>query len=365
MNYRYIISAIAIFLAAASCDEDNFRTEGLPSDKKEDVTIGKGDFAKGADISWVTQMEEDGEKFYGDDGNDIECTALMKEIGMNAIRLRVWVDPEDGWCGKEDVLVKARRAQALGMRLMIDFHYSDSWADPSKQAKPAAWADFGVEELAEAVAGHTEEVLTLLKDNGVDVEWVQVGNEVNNGMLHPEGNIGKEETILNFVSFFNAGYNAVKKVFPQAKVILHRSDGHKTSEFDWFLSKMKGMNLKYDIIGMSLYPSWWENGGWSDWHSTGKTCISNISSFAGKYGKPVMICEVGMPVSEPEMAKEALEYLLEEARKIEDCHGIFYWEPQTDGKWKPSSYSALGWNAYSLGAFADGRPTAALDPFKE
>ena len=223
-----IIKFIQAFMIASavltSCSKDP--DDGNEKNETPDA-IEKGEFAKGADISWATQMEKDGVKFYGADGNAIECTALMKEIGMNAIRLRVWVNPEDGWCGKEDVLVKAKRAQALGLRLMIDFHYSDSWADPSKQAKPAAWADFGVEKLAEAVAGHTEEVLTLLKDNGVDVEWVQVGNEVNNGMLHPEGNIGKEENILNFVNFFNAGYNAVKKVFPQAKVILHRSDGHK------------------------------------------------------------------------------------------------------------------------------------------
>ena len=206
-------------------------------------------------------------------------------------------------------------------------------------------------------------MLQLLKDNDIDVEWVQVGNEVNNGMLHPEGNIDKEENRLNFLKFFNAGYDAVKNIYPKAKVLLHRSNGHQTDEFDWFLSQMKGLNLKYDIIGMSLYPSWWENGGWSDWRGTAEACLTNIASFSDRYGKPVIICETGMPVSEPQMAKEAMQYILDGARKIKDCHGVFYWEPQTDGKWKPSSYAALGWNAYSLGAFADGRPTAALDPF--
>ena len=365
MNLKHI-AAVLILISAASCEDNPYGATGHVPDKgKEDIVIEKSEFAKGADISWVTQMEEDGVQFYGADGKTMECTALMKESGMNSIRLRVWVGPEDGWCGKEDVLVKARRARALGMRLMIDFHYSDSWADPSKQVKPVSWEGFTAEELAGAVADHTSQVLQLLKDNDIDVEWVQIGNEVNNGMLHPEGSIGKDETLLNFVKFFNAGHDAVKSIYPKAKVILHRSDGHKTDEFDWFLSKMKGMSLKYDIIGMSLYPSWWENGGWSDWRSIAETCMANISSFSGRYGKPVMICETGMPVSEPLMAKEAMQYILDEARRMEDCHGVFYWEPQTDGKWKPASYEALGWNAYSLGAFADGRPTAALDPFGE
>lgn len=363
MNLKHI-AAVLILMSASSCEDNPYGATGhVPDNGKDENVIEKGEFAKGADISWVTQMEDDGVKFRDADGAETECTALMKEIGMNSIRLRVWVDPEGGWCGKEDVLKKALRAHALGMRLMIDFHYSDSWADPSKQVKPASWSGLTEQELAEAVAGHTSQVLQLLKDNGIDVEWVQVGNEVNNGMLHPEGKLDKEENRLNFLKFFNAGYDAVKSIYPKAKVILHRSNGHQTDEFDWFLSQMKGLNLKYDIIGMSLYPSWWENGGWSDWRGTAEACLTNIASFSDRYGKPVIICETGMPVSEPQMAKEAMQYILDGARKIKDCHGVFYWEPQTDGKWKPSSYAALGWNAYSLGAFADGRPTAALDPF--
>lgn len=360
---RFIMMAAAALTVFAACEKEQKGGNGGETPVVPAPVVKNG-FAEGADISWVTQMEEDGVKFYNAAGAETECTALMKEIGFDAIRLRVWVNPEGGWCGKEDVLVKAKRAQALGMRIMIDFHYSDTWADPSNQNPPAAWADYNASQLAEAVSEHTKDVLNLLKDNGVDVEWVQVGNEINSGMLHPQGNINDPVNIPKFVKFANAGYDAVKEVYPSAKVILHRSNGHETEGFKWFLNVLKAQKVNYDIIGMSLYPSWWENGGWTSWRSTAQACIANIKSFSATYGKPVMICELGMPVSEAQMTKEAIQYILDETRKIENCHGIFCWEPQTDGKWKPESYNALGWNAYNLGAFADGRPTIALDPFK-
>lgn len=353
------------FLAVISgCGEDSVVPDTPQPSEPEKIEITKGNFAEGADISWVTQMEQDGVRFYNAAGKQTECTALMKEIGFDAIRLRVWVNPEDGWCGKDDVLVKAKRAQDLGMRLMIDFHYSDSWADPSKQNPPAAWGSFDAAQMTTALEKHTGEVLQLLKDNGVEVEWVQIGNEVNSGMLWPLGKV-QDRTAENFVTFLNSGYQVVKKIYPAAKVTVHISNGHEAATFDWFFNLMKLNNAKYDLIGMSLYPAWWENGGWNNWKTSVDKCIANIRSLISKYGKPVIICETGMPVSEPAMSRQALQYILDETRKIEECHGIFCWEPQTDGKWKPSSYSALGWNAYDKGAFKDGKPTEALDPFKD
>ena len=360
-----LIPAIIAIMALISCSENPYgptdHTPDLPQEKPAETT--KGDFAEGADISWLTQMEADGQKFYSADGKETECMDLIKESGFDAIRLRVWVDPEDGWCGKEDVLAKAKRAQKLGMRIMIDFHYSDSWADPGKQNPPAKWKDHDMTQLIQAVSSHTKEVLKSLKDNNIDIEWVQIGNEVNNGMLWPLGKV-EGKTASNFISLVNAGYDAAKALYPSAKVIIHVSNGHDSGLFQWFFDLMKSGNARYDIIGMSLYPSWWENGGWNDWKVNTDKCISNIRSMNSKYGKPVIICETGMPVSEPQMSKQAMQYILDEARKIEDCHGVFYWEPQTDGVWKPSSYAALGWGAYNMGAFKNGRPTAALVPFK-
>lgn len=355
----YIASA-AMMIASAACGEKPY----TPSEQEKPVEQGKAVFAEGADISWVTEMESDGVKFYDASGKETECTALMKQIGFDAIRLRVWVDPEEGWCGTEDVITKAKRAQDLGMRLMIDFHFSDYWADPGKQNVPEAWKNHDLIQLTYAVGEHTKEILKALKDNGVDVEWVQIGNEVNNGMLWPMGKV-QDRSAANFISFVNIGHNMVKEVYPSAKVILHVSNGHDAALFDWFFGLMNSGNAKYDIIGMSLYPMWWENGGWNDWKANVDKCIANIKAVSAKFGKPVMLCETGMPVSEPEIAKTAFGYILEQTRQIEDCHGVFCWEPQTDGVWKPSSYEELGWGAYSMGAFRNGRPTAALDPFKD
>ena len=360
MKHSKILIYAAISVVIAACDlinKNNYQTGII------DSVVNDIHFSKGADISWVTEMEKDGIRFYNAEGKETECTALMKEIGFDAIRLRVWVDPEGGWCGKKDVLVKARRAHALGMRIMIDFHYSDSWADPGKQNVPAGWKNFDAMKMSEAVKDHTYEVLMALKDEGIDVEWVQVGNEVNQGMLWPLGKVSGQST-ERFLDFHNAGYDAVKQVYPKAMVILHISNGHDSELFDWFFSLMHDNRARYDVIGMSLYPSWWENGGWKDWKQNVDKCLANIKAVTSKFGKKVMICETGMPVSEPQMAKNAMEYILTQAEAIKECLGVFYWEPQTDGVWKPSNYSDLGWNAYNMGAFRDGRPTIALAPFK-
>lgn len=368
MKYRRLLAVASAVLAVLSaCD----RNSDGPTSENPGVADGgtaiveSGGFAKGADVSWVTQMEEDGVKFYNASGEETECTELMKELGFNSIRLRVWVDPEDGWCNAEDVLEKAFRAYNLGMRIMIDFHYSDTWADPSNQTPPAAWKSYAAGEMAEAVKKHTTEVLKAMKEVGVEVEWVQVGNEVNSGMLHPLGDISQPANIPNFAMFVNAGAKAAKEVYPDVKVIVHRSNGQDTDKFAWLLDVLKAQKVQYDIIGMSLYPIWWSGNGWNtDWKSIILTCMDNMRTFSEKYGKPVMICEVGVPVNEPEMSKEAVQMILDGARGTESCHGVFYWEPQTDGVWKPAGYTALGWNAYDKGAFKDGKATIILDPFK-
>lgn len=348
-----------IFLLSVSCENNPYGPTGhTPGTEKPGQETEAAGFVKGADISWLTQMEEDGEKFYTAEGKETECTALMKKIGFDAIRLRVWVGPEGGWCGKDDVIVKAKRAHDLGMKLMIDFHYSDSWADPGKQNPPAAWAGYGASEMTAAVAAHTKEVLKDLKDKNIDVAWVQVGNEVTNGMLWPLGKV-KDSSTGNFLDFLNAGYAAAKEVYPDAKVILHIDNGYDSGLYDWFFGLMKSGGARYDIIGMSLYPSYAGN----DWKGTVDRCIANMKAVNSKFGKPVMLCEIGFPVNEPARSEEAIRYILDNTEDTEFCQGVFYWEPQTDGVWKPANYAALGWNAYGLGAFSNGRPTSALDPF--
>ena len=238
-------------------------TNNSPKENEEENGSGseKLEFALGADISWVTEMESQGHKFYNAAGQERECTALMKECGLNAIRLRVWVDPSNygGWCDVEDMVVKAVRAKDLGMDVMVDFHYSDFWADPSKQVKPAAWKDMDLGQLKEAIRNHTTEALQALKAKGVTPKWVQVGNEIRPGMLWDEdaslsgaswsgestidydGNrkVSFKENWANLAAFINAGYDAVKSVFPQAAAIVHLDNGFDKKLYTWFFDELK------------------------------------------------------------------------------------------------------------------------------
>lgn len=361
------------------------------SSMKEEESVKeeeKVDFYKGADISWVTELESKRHQFYNAAGKRTECTALMKEYGMNAIRLRVWVDPSahDNWCNKEDVLVKAKRAKALGMEVMIDFHYSDWWADPAKQNIPASWKGHSYEEMKKDLANHTKEVLQLMKDNGITPKWVQVGNETSNGMLwsvqtNEQGWEIKDEngnTIITesmghatrnpqqYAGFFKAGYDAVKDIFPQAIVIVHLDNGFNEDLYNWNLDILRNNGAKFDMIGMSLYPYWAESFHNKKAEQTITECISNIKKVSAKYDCEVMIVETGMLCANDEgnlvnatileEGYKQLSRIIKEAKQNTNgkCKGVFYWEPEC----KPSEYK--------LGAFTqNGYPTRIMDAFKE
>ena len=344
---RILVLMFAVLaLTASSCE----RPEG--GDDPKPIDPEPATFAKGADVSWLTQMEKEGCKFYNASGQETECMALLKSLGMDAIRLRVWVDPKDGWCGKEDVLAKARRAQALGMRLMIDFHYSDWWADPGKQNKPAAWKNFDLEGLKKAVADHTTDVLTALKTAGITPQWIQIGNETTGGMLWPDGQNYNDAGFANYVQLHNAGYDAAKAVFPSAQVMVHVDNGWKWETLKWFFNSFDLKGARYDLIGLSLYPEK------SNWQSYNQQICSNIQTLYSQYQKETIICEVGMDWSDATTCRQFLSDLIARTKDTaaSHCTGVLYWEPE--------GYQA--WSGYGKAAFDNtGKPTAALDAFKE
>ncbi len=308
-------------------------------------------FAKGADLGWLTEMEASGKKFYNSSGVETECISLLKSLGMNTIRLRVWVNPNPSWNNAADVVAKAVRAKNLGLRVLIDFHYSDSWADPGQQTKPAAWSALSFTNLKAALSAHTADVLTQLKNAGVTPEWVQVGNETNNGMLWPDGMASAGFT--NLTQLVNAGYDAVKSVFPSAKVIVHISNGWDNNLFRWMFDGLTANGAKYDVIGMSLYPSYVQGG----WVSADQLCLNNMNDMISRYNKDVMIVEVGMPWDNAADCKNFLTDIIAKAKSVANnkCLGVLYWEPQ--------AYN--GWKGYTLGAFDNaGKPTVALDAFR-
>ena len=333
-------------------------------------------FARGADISWCTEMEADGQKFYNADGIETDIFALMKEIGMSAIRLRVWVNPTKygygAWCDKADVIVKAKRAHEQGLNLMIDFHYSDFFADPKRQDTPLEWKDYDLEQLKTAVADHTKDVLQALKDEGIETKWVQVGNETNGGMMWENGQIDWNKTgkarYANYVSLSNAGYDAVKEILPDAYVIVHIADAFNAADYQgWFYKEFKEAGGKFDMIGLSHYPDW------TDWDSdksdaaSNKNAANSVKTLGDLFNVPVMIVETGFSSYDPAKGAEVMTDLFSLTKDLPQCAGIFYWEPETDGVWKPAYYDSLDdWGAYNMGAFTtDGKPTIILDAFKD
>ncbi|MCD7937671.1 MAG: arabinogalactan endo-1,4-beta-galactosidase [Tannerellaceae bacterium] len=337
-----LLIAIALFTWTACSDDNNPEPEQPPVDNMDTG------FAKGADVGWLTEMEYNGKKFYSSDGREKECMELLKELGMNSIRLRVWVNPSKGWNNSDDVLVKAWRAHNLGMRLMIDFHYSDTWADPGAQSKPAAWEGLTFPDLKTAMYIHTTGVLNRLKEYNIDVEWVQVGNETADGLLWEDGRASVN--MQNYAELITTGYEAAKSVYPDTKVIVHLDRGNENALYRWNFDGLKNNGGKWDVIGMSLYPEA------DTWQEMNNACLSNIQDMISRYDTEVMICEVGMSWDEPEASKAFLTDLIDKARNVanEKCLGVFYWEPQAYGNWE----------GYTKGAFDNsGRPTIALDAF--
>lgn len=300
-------------------------------------------------MSWLTEMEASGKKFYNNLGVETECMALLKSLNVNAIRLRVWVNPANSYNSLSDVIAKAIRAKNLGLKLMIDFHYSDTWADPANQTKPLAWSTQTITQLQTSIATHTTDVLNALKNVGVTPTWVQVGNETNNGMLWPEGKASTN--MANFALFINAGYNAVKSIFANTKVVVHISNGWDNNLFRWLFDGLKNNNAKWDIIGMSIYPQP------TNWIAMNNNCIANINDIISRYNKEIMITEIGMSWDASIECKNFIADLITKCKNIQNNKvlGIFYWEPESYGNWQ----------GYTKGAFDNmGKPTMAFDAYK-
>ena len=280
---------------------------------------------------------------------------MLKERGMNTIRLRVFVNPSldkaSGHCSKEETVAMAKRAQKAKMRIMIDFHYSDTWADPAKQAKPAAWANLSFDALQNKVYEHTFDVLTALKKAGVTPEWVQVGNEIPGGMLWPDGSTNNW---VQLAQLLNKGYEATKGVNAKIKVIVHVDEGNNNEKFRWFFDKATEHQVKYDVIGLSYYPFWIKK----DYSETIADLQKNLNDMASRYQKEVMVVEVGGVDEQVQNTRELLAATIKAVRAVPDHKGlgVLYWEPQ----------GAKSWSGYGLSAWQpDGKPSPALDAFKE
>lgn len=344
---KQFVLLLSLAISLEACSKSNTPTTQPPANNPD--TTQQTFFVKGADVSWLTEMEAAGYKFYNRQGAQQDCMQILKDLGINTIRLRAWVNPLKGWCSIKDVLAKALRAKTLGLRIMLDFHYSDYWADPGKQNKPAAWASLDFTALTKALYDYTYHVMDTLKANGIVPSYVQVGNENDDGMLWEDGRASTH--MANFAALVKTGYEAVKAVSDTSKVIVHISNGYKNDLFRWIFDGLQSNGAKWDVIGMSLYPQT------ASWQTYNAQCIANVNDMLSRYKTPVMICEVGMPVSDSLTCKQFLSDLISKMKQVNNnsAPGVCYWEPE--------SYN---WANYTLGAFdANNKPTIALEAFKK
>ena len=315
----------------------------------------KSDFAKGADISWLPQMEATGYKFYNDNGKEEDCFKILKDHGINSIRLRTFVNPSDnpasGHCSKDETVAMALRAKKWGMRVMIDFHYSDSWADPGKQRKPKAWEGHDFPTLLNDLYNYTFDVMSALKTAGITPDWVQLGNEIPGGMIYQEGSTKNWPQLVQLI---NKGFDAVKKVSPESIVILHVDQGNNSERFRKWFDAATENGAKYDMIGLSYYPYWLK--GSPDYTLSIDDLAKNMNDLVSRYEKDVMVVEVG---GVDTLVQNTYNMLVAVQQKVKEVpnrkgKGVFYWEPE----------GARSWSRYALSAWGDdGKPTKAMDAF--
>jgi arabinogalactan endo-1,4-beta-galactosidase len=241
--------------------------------------------ALGADVSSLNKSEELGGTYY-DRQRSRSALRILKEHGATHIRLRVWVDPADGYHEKRELLKMARRAEAAGLKVLVDLHYSDSWADPGKQVKPTAWASYSVEELRRTIYDYTFDICHSLKAQATVPDLIQLGNELNSGMLWPDGHTWNPPQWENLAGFLKAGYEAVKACSPRTKVMLHLANGGDNGLYRWWFDNITAQGVQFDVIGASYY---------GYWHGSLGDLQTNLNDVSARYGKEVAVAETGYP----------------------------------------------------------------------
>ena len=240
----------------------------------------------GADISFLPELEAKGIHF-SDKGIQKDAIQILKDHGFNYIRLRIFNDPARdsgyspgrGFCDLEHTKQMARRIKAAGMKFLLDFHYSDYWADPGKQYKPAAWVGEDFAALKQSVYTYSKEVMQALQAQGTPPDMVQVGNEINHGMIWPEGSIRSPDSLAALI---DAGIRGVRSVDSKATIMLHIALGGQNAESHFFLDNMLERGLNFDVIGLSYYPKW---------HGTLAELSFNLNDLAAHYNKDVIVVE--------------------------------------------------------------------------
>lgn len=342
MKIRNAIMGLLLLSSAVlvSCKNQasNVKSDSLYVKKVDNY---KDNFINGMDVSQVISLENSGVKYYNFDGEEEDVLKILSDNGINYIRVRVWNNPYDregngfggGNCTIDTAVELGKRATKYGMKLLVDFHYSDFWADPSKQMCPRAWLGMTIDEKALALYQYTKESLQKLKDANVDVGMVQIGNETNNGLAG-------ETTWYNRTILMKKASEAIREVTPKAKIAVHFANPEKAGSYQNYASKLNYYNLDYDIFASSYYPYW---------HGSLENLQTVLDEISDTYNKDTLVVETSYAyttkdtdsfsntISDGGSVDKPYPYTIQgQASEIRDiiqtvCNmkrgiGVFYWE---------------------------------------
>jgi arabinogalactan endo-1,4-beta-galactosidase len=329
-------------------------TPGGPTPTRTATPPSGGLTMLGADISSLRRSLDLGQVYYNASGTAQDPLIILKNIGVNYVRLRVWNNPASGYNNEGKVLQDAAAAKAQGLKVMVDFHYSDTWADPGKQFKPAAWSSHTITQLQTDVYNFTLQVCNDLKAQGTTPDSAQIGNEINTGMLWNDGKVVNND-FTNLSLLLKQGYNAIKACNAGTQVIIHTADADSDANARWFYDGITAKGVVWDITGLSYY---------CFWHGTMANMTSVVSDMKVRYGKPVIIAETAYPFtasnadSEPNTGGTCSGYAttsagqasnftaVQNAARSGGAIGVFYWEPTwvaiAGNGWDPANINGTG-----------------------
>ena len=343
----------AVALTGCQSSENSSQNSGNIAEDQITAPVLRSDFIRGMDISMLPEIEALGGKYY-QDGTEKNLFEILKDNGVNYIRARLWVDPQSNnnepyGGGNSDLsrsIELGKRAHENGMKFLLDIHYSDFWADPKKQYKPKDWESLTFQNLKHKVYEYTNQVMSAHRDAGVEPDMVQIGNELNGGMLWPDGKSwgqnGKEFDRL--AELLKAGIQAIhdNKNGKDTQILLHLAGAGDNGLFRWWFDEITSRNVDFDIIGMSYYP-WW--------HGPIDKVRANVDDVISRYNKPVILVETSFPFTNENgdslrnsFSEEGpiegysvsiqgqAQYLCDMMQFINDIPneqglGLFYWEP--------------------------------------
>ena len=370
MKIRKLSALLAAMLFLTACAAPGQSSNTVPSQTQpaEKTLNLPEDFILGMDASCVPSLENSGVKYYDHNGTEKDVYQILSENGINYIRVRIWNDPYDangngyggGNCDLANAIAIGQRATKYGLKLLVNFHYSDFWADPGKQAVPKAWKDLDIDAKSDALYTYTKDCLEQLVAAGVDIGMVQVGNETNGALCGENGSA--PDGWKNITQLMKAGSRAVREVCPDALVAIHFTNPERVGSYENYGKQLQEHRVDYDVFASSYYPFW---------HGTLSNLTTELNKIADQYGKKVMVAETsyaystadtdyhgntvgsGSSTGHPYTVQGQADQIRDVIQAVADMHsgiGVFYWE----GTWISvggSSYqeNAALWEKYGSG----------------